>query len=109
MVLCDLVLGSAPIHWGLSPYIVEKWFLNHILIIFGDFGLIFSPENGFLRILRPFEGGFDPKKSPFLEGSWDSSYKPQNLYKPGFLKLVGDFLMQGFEEAVCKFLSFLMI
>jgi hypothetical protein len=57
-------------------------------------------------ILRPFEGGFDPKKRSNLKGSWDSSSKPQNLYKPGFSKLVGDFLMWGFEGAVCEFWPF---
>jgi hypothetical protein len=61
-----------------------------------------------LRILRPFEGGFDPKRRPDLEGSWDSSSEPQNIYKPGFLKLVGDFLMQGFKGEVCKLWPFLM-
>jgi hypothetical protein len=34
------------------------------------------PENGFFEDFRPFEGGFDPRKRPDLEGSWDSSYEP---------------------------------
>jgi hypothetical protein len=62
----------------------------------------------FFEDFGPFEGGFDPKKRLDLEGSWDSSSETQNIYKPGFLKLVGDFLMQGFERAVCKFWPFLM-
>ena len=36
MVLCDPAWGRMPVHWGLSPYIAGKWFLNHILMIFWD-------------------------------------------------------------------------
>jgi hypothetical protein len=44
----------------------------------------------------PFEGGFDRKKRPDLQGKLGFSCWALKIYKPGFLSLRGNFLMQGF-------------
>jgi hypothetical protein len=44
----------------------------------GLFAYSFSQEYVFLRISWPFGGGFDPKKRPDLQGSWDSLVGPKN-------------------------------
>jgi hypothetical protein len=70
---CDLVKGACALSWGILCIFGFKVVFKHYR---GDFCLILCPKNGFFEDFRPFEGGFDPRKRPDLEGSWDSSSEP---------------------------------
>jgi hypothetical protein len=54
------------------------------------------------------KGDLIPERGQILREVGIPHLSLENYKKPGFLKLVGDFLMQGFEGAVCKFWPFLM-